>query len=129
MDSQARILVIDDDPLFVETTKTVLESKDYQVITAFDGDEGLQKARDEKPDLILLDIIMPTQDGFQVCEQIKGNPQLAEIPVIILTSFAKQKGETNIPVSAGFQLEAEGYLDKPVDPKELLEYVEKMLSN
>jgi len=129
VDSQARILVIDDDPLFVETTKTVLESKDYQVITAFDGDEGLQKARDEKPDLILLDIIMPTQDGFQVCEQIKGNPQLAEIPVIILTSFAKQKGETNIPVSAGFQLEAEGYLDKPVDPKELLEYVEKMLSN
>ena len=85
MDSQARILVIDDDPLFVETTKTVLESKDYQVITAFDGDEGLQKARDEKPDLILLDIIMPTQDGFQVCEQIKGNPQLAEIPVIILS--------------------------------------------
>ena len=129
MDSQARILVIDDDPLFVETTKTVLESKDYQVITAFDGDEGLQKARDEKPDLILLDIIMPTQDGFQVCEQIKGNPQLAEIPVIILTSFAKQKGETNIPVSAGFQLEAEGYLDKPVDPKELLEYVGKMLGN
>ena len=129
MDSQARILVIDDDHVFVETTKTVLESKDYQVITAFDGDEGLQKARDEEPDLILLDIIMPTQDGFHVCEQIKGNPQLADIPVIILTSFAKQKGETNIPVSAGFQLEAEGYLDKPVDPKELLEYVGKMLNN
>ena len=129
MDSQARILVIDDDPLFVKTTKTILESKDYQVITAFDGDEGLQKARDEEPDLILLDIIMPTQDGFHVCEQIKGNPQLAGIPVIILTSFAKKKGETNIPVSAGFQLEAEGYLDKPVDPKELLEYVGKMLSN
>jgi len=129
VDSQARILVIDDDHVFVETTKTVLESEDYQVITAFDWDEGLQKARDEEPDLILLDIIMPTQDGFRVCEQIKGNPQLADIPVIILTSFAKQKGETNIPVSAGFQLEAEGYLDKPVDPKELLEYVGKMLSN
>ena len=85
MDSQARILVIDDDPVLVESTKTVLESKDYQVITAFDGDEGLQKARDEKPDLILLDIIMPTQDGFHVCEQIKGNPGLADIPVIMLT--------------------------------------------
>ena len=127
MNSQARILVIDDDPLFVETTKTILESKDYQIITAFDGDEGLQKARDEEPDLILLDIIMPTQDGFHVCEQIKRNPQLADIPVIILTSFARKKGETNIPVSAGFQLEAEGYLDKPVDPNELLAYVGKML--
>lgn len=129
MDSQAKILVIDDDPVFVKTTKTILESKNYQVITAFDGDEGLQKARDEEPNLILLDIIMPTQDGFHVCEQIKGNPQLADIPVIILTSFAKQKGGTNIPVSAGFGLEAEGYLDKPVDPTALLEYVGKMLSD
>ena len=129
MDSQAKILVIDDDPVFVKTTKTILESRNYQVITAFDGDEGLQKARDEEPNLILLDIIMPTQDGFHVCEQIKGNPQLADIPVIILTSFAKQKGGTNIPVSAGFGLEAEGYLDKPVDPTALLEYVGKMLSD
>jgi two-component system alkaline phosphatase synthesis response regulator PhoP len=127
VDSQARILVIDDDPVFVEATKTVLESENYQVITASDGDKGLQTAEEVTPDLILLDIIMPTQDGFHVCEQLKGNPKLADIPVIMLTSFAKQKGETNIPVSAGFQLEAEGYLDKPVDPNELLEYVGKML--
>jgi len=124
---RARILVVDDDTVFVETTKAVLESKDYHVITAFDGDEGLQKVRDEKPDLILLDVIMPTQDGFHVCEQIKKNPQLADIPVIILTSFAKKRGETNIPVSAGLELEAEGYLDKPVSPEELLNYVGKML--
>jgi CheY-like chemotaxis protein len=127
VDRQARILVVDDDPVFVETTKAVLESKDYQVITALDGDEGLQKVRDEKPDLILLDVIMPTQDGFHVCEQIKKNPQLADIPVVILTSFAKKRGETNIPVSAGLELEAEGYLDKPVSPEELLNYVGKML--
>ncbi len=127
MEGRARILVIDDDPVFVEATKTVLESKDYQVITASDGNEGLQKAEKEKPDLILLDIIMPTQDGFHVCEQLKGNPELADIPVIMLTSFARQKGETNIPVSAGFQLEAEGYLDKPVEPNELIEYVGKMI--
>ncbi len=127
MAKRARILVVDDDTVFVETTKAVLESKDYHVITAFDGDEGLQKVRDEKPDLILLDVIMPTQDGFHVCEQIKKNPQLADIPVIILTSFAKKRGETNIPVSAGLELEAEGYLDKPVSPEELLNYVGKML--
>jgi CheY-like chemotaxis protein len=127
VDRQARILVVDDDPVFVESTKAVLESKDYQVITAFDGDEGLQKVWDEKPDLILLDVIMPTQDGFDVCEQIKKNPQLADIPVIILTSFAQKRGETNIPANAGLQLEAEGYLDKPVNPEELLNYVGKIL--
>lgn len=127
MDKQVRILVIDDDPVFVESTKTVLESKDYQVLTALDGDIGLQKVREEKPDLVLLDIIMPTQDGFHVCEEIKKDPQLADIPVVMLTSFAQKKGETNIPVSAGLELEAEGYIDKPVDPEELLRYIEKML--
>ena len=127
MDKQVRILVIDDDPVFVESTKTVLESKDYQVLTALDGDIGLQKVREEKPDLVLLDIIMPTQDGFHVCEEIKKDPQLADIPVVMLTSFAQKKGETNIPVSAGLELEAEGYIDKPVDPEELLIYIEKML--
>ena len=127
MDKQVRILVIDDDPVFVESTKTVLESKDYQVLTALDGDIGLQKVREEKPDLVLLDIIMPTQDGFHVCEEIKKDPQLADIPVVMLTSFAQKKGETNIPVSAGLELEAEGYIDKPVDPEELLRYVGKIL--
>lgn len=127
MERQARILIVDDDPVFVKITKTVLESKNYQVITALDGDEGLQRAQDEKPDLILLDIIMPTKDGFHVCEQLKKNPQLADVPVIILTSFAKQKGATNIPVSAGLELEAEGYMDKPVDPEELLKLVGGML--
>ncbi len=127
MDGQARILIVDDDPVFVNTIKAVLESSNYQVITASDGDEGLNKAKDEKPDLILLDIIMPTKDGFHVCEQLKHDSQLASIPVIILTSFAKYKGETNIPVSAGLELEAEGYLEKPVNPEALLHYVAELL--
>ena len=83
MANQAKILVVDDDPVFVEATKSVLENKNYQVSTAYDGDEGLQKVKEERPDLIILDIIMPTKDGFTVCEQLKGNPQFSEIPVII----------------------------------------------
>ncbi len=122
----ATILLVDDDPVFVDATKTVLESQ-YQVITAYDGDEGLEKARKQKPDLILLDIIMPTQDGFYVCEQLKKDPKLANIPVIMLTSFAQHGRETNIPVSAGLELEAEGYMDKPVSPDALLMQVGSML--
>lgn len=129
MARQAKILIVDDDPVFVKATTTVLESKSYQVDAAFDGDEGLQKVQDEKPDLIILDIIMPTKDGFTVCEQLKGDPQLSKIPVLILTSFAERGGETNIPVSAGLTLEAEDYIDKPVSPDELLRRVERMLKN
>ena len=127
MAKQAKILVVDDDPVFVKATKTVLESKDYQVSTASDGDEGLRKAKDEKPDLIILDIIMPTKDGFQACEELKRDPKLSKIPVIMLTSFAERRGETSIPVSRGFGLEAEDYIDTPVKPEELLRRVEKQL--
>jgi two-component system alkaline phosphatase synthesis response regulator PhoP len=126
MAEPAKILLVDDDPVFVEVTKTVLESK-YRVVTAYDGDEGLLKARKEKPDLILLDIIMPTKDGFHVCKQLKEDSNLAEIPVIMLTSFAQHRGETNIPISAGFELEAEGYIDKPISPDALLKQVGAML--
>jgi len=122
MTQKAKILVVDDDPVFVEVTKTVLE-KQYEVVTAGDGDEGLLKAQSEKPDLILLDIIMPMKDGFHVCKQLKQEPALADIPVIMLTSFAQHRGETKIPISAGLDLQAEGYLDKPVSPEELLRQV------
>jgi len=127
MGRQAKILLVDDDTVFVEATKAVLEAKNYQVSTAYDGDEGLEKVQEEKPDLIILDIIMPTKDGFSVCEQLKSDPKFSKIPILILTSFAEKHGETDIPVSAGFSLEAEDYIDKPVSPNELLNRVERAL--
>jgi CheY-like chemotaxis protein len=126
MTETSKILLVDDDPVFIEATRTVLESK-YNVIVAYDGDTGLIKAREENPDLILLDIIMPTKDGFHVCKQLKEDSKLAKIPVVILTSFAQHRGETNIPVSAGFELEAEGYIDKPISPSSLLQQVDEAL--
>ena len=127
--AKARILMVDDDKVLVAATKVVLESKGYQVSTAYDGDEGLTKAKAEKPDLIILDIIMPTQDGFTVCEQIKSDPEMEKIPILIMTSFAQDKGKTNIPANAGLSLEAEGYVDKPVSPEQLLGLIEKMLAS
>lgn len=127
MERNARILIIDDDPDFVAATKTVLESKPYEVLVAYDGDEGLAKTREERPDLIILDIIMPCQDGFRVCEEIKDDPELTEIPVIILTSLSQRWGETTFSVTQGLTLEAEDYIDKPVAPHELLRRVEERL--
>ena len=127
MDKKARILLVDDDVDFVESTKTILESKPYEVIVAKDGDEGLKKAREAKPDLIILDVIMPVKDGFTAAEQLKTDPQLSRIPTIMLTAFAEKHAEASIPVSRGFTLEAEDYIEKPVAPKELLARVEKQL--
>jgi len=127
MEKIAKILLVDDDPDFIETTKIVLETKPYQIIIASNGDEGLRKAREEKPDLILLDVIMPVKDGFTAAEQLKKDPQLRKIPTLMLTAFATKGRETSIPVSRGFDLQTEDYIDKPVSPEELLARVEKHL--
>lgn len=127
MTPQAKILIVDDDPVLVKATTAVLESANYKVVAAYDGEEGLAKVASDKPDLIILDVIMPNKDGFAVCEQLKGDNKYADIPVIMLTSFAEKKGETSIPVSAGLTLEAEDYIDKPVKPDELLFRVARLL--
>jgi len=127
MKKRAKILLVDDDEDFVESTKTILESKPYEVIVAGNGDEGLRKAREEKPDLILLDVIMPVKDGFTAAEQLKKDPQLSKIPTLMLTAFAAKVTETSIPLSRGFTLETEDYIDKPVSPEELLARVERQL--
>jgi len=127
LERKARIMIVDDDADFVESTKIILESKPYEVIVATDGDEGLRKAREESPDLILLDIIMPVKDGFTAAEQLKKDPKLAKIPVLMLTSYSTKGSGTGIPLSRGYTLEAEDYIDKPISPRDLLAAVEKYL--
>jgi len=124
---KAKILLIDDDADFVESTKIVLESKPYEVIVAFDGDDGLRKAREESPDLILLDVIMPVENGFTAAQQLKKDPKLSEIPVLMLTSYATKGAGTGIPRSRGLEVEYEDYIDKPVSPDDLLAIVAKHL--
>ena len=129
MQRQAKILLVDDDPDFVEATKAVLEGK-YQVITAYNGNEGLEKVVEEKPDLIILDVIMPEKDGFTVCKELKENPHyyfFSKIPVLLLTVFGRGVEETNTPLSAGVNTQAEDYVQKPVSPEELLKRAEELL--
>jgi DNA-binding response OmpR family regulator len=118
---------VDDDPDFVATTKMVLESRsDYQVFTASDSVFALSTAKAEKPDLIVLDVIMPFDDGFAAARQLKADPELSTIPIIILTSFSYRMGETDVSVAQGMELEAEDYVEKPVSPQELLRRVDKL---
>ena len=123
-----KILLIDDDLDFLNATETVLRSKSkYEVITATDGNTGLAKAKEEKPDLILLDIIMPIEDGFAAAKKLKADPELQDIPVVLLTSFSQRLGETNLAVSQGLDLDVEDYLEKPIEPQALLQKVEQVL--
>jgi DNA-binding response OmpR family regulator len=123
-----KILLVDDDQDFVDATKMVLESRpEYKVLTASDGVFGLPIARAEKPDLIVLDVIMPFEDGFTAARQFKADPEVAGIPIIMLTSFSQRIGETDISLSQGMNLNAEDYIEKPVSPDELLRRVDKLL--
>lgn len=110
----ATILVIDDDELVSRTLQRALKMYDYQVMTANSGIEGLQLARRHRPDLFILDIMMPGVDGYQVCRQIRGDPLLKDLPVLFLT--AKAKDEDKIE---GFRAGADDYLVKPFNMQEL----------
>lgn len=110
----ATILVIDDDELVSRTLQRVLKTYGHQVMAANSGTEGLQLARRHRPDLFILDIMMPGMDGYQVCRQIRGDPLLTDLPVLFLT--AKAKDEDKIE---GFRAGADDYLTKPFNMEEL----------
>ncbi|MHC4174385.1 MAG: response regulator [Planctomycetota bacterium] len=126
----AKILIVDDDLDFTKAIKVVLESEQYTVVTAANRTEGMEKIRIDKPDLVMLDVMMSTwQDGFEMSRELKKDPQCKDIPILILTAV---KGRTGI----GFKstagdpvwLPVDGFLDKPVEPQALLAEVQKLLS-
>lgn len=125
----SKILIVDDDPDLVEAVTMILESKNYDVVAAYGGIEGLEKAKTENPDLIVLDVMMPDKDGYAVCKDLKADPKYREIPILLLTAVVSQ-----IPKSSrwthqmGLETEAEDYIDKPVEPAELVKRIEILLS-
>lgn len=117
-----KILIIDDSPLITDMTKEMLEAGGYQVIIANDGMAGLEKAREEKPNLILLDVMMPKMDGFQVCRMLKFDEDYKDIPIIMLTARGQAKDK-----EMGTQVGANDFITKPYQPEDLLAKVKKYL--
>jgi len=125
----AKVLIVDDDPDIVEAMKIVLENKEYRVSVAKDGEEGLRKAEIEKPDLIILDVMMETKDkGFEVARKIKRNKSLGHIPIIMLTAI-KQNTGLDFKKEAGDDvwLPVDDYCDKPLNPEQLISKVEQFI--
>ena len=124
----AKILVVDDDPDLVESVTKLLEDKNHQVVQAYGGIEGLEKARKEKPDAIILDVMMDDKDGYQVCKELKADPDCKNIPVLLLTAVVSQIPSTSYTHRMGMETEADDYVDKPVEPNELVRLVERLLA-
>ncbi|MBN2130607.1 MAG: response regulator [Sedimentisphaerales bacterium] len=126
---QGRILIIDDDPDITEAMTVVLENKGYEVQSALDGTEGMERLKQARPDLIVLDVMMRTsQEGFDFSRALKQNSDYKDIPILMLTAV-KQKTGLDFKTEAGNEswLPVEEFLDKPVKPDVLLEKVESLL--
>jgi two-component system alkaline phosphatase synthesis response regulator PhoP len=107
--------------------KMALEQANYEVCYAYNGKEGLEKAVQEKPDLIVLDVMMPEKDGFITCGELKKKPETSSVPVIILTSIESSSLVFPDAEKAADSPHADEYIDKPVDPNFLLKRVERLL--
>jgi two-component system cell cycle response regulator len=121
--SKEKILVVDDFVQNVELLEELLITADYDVSTAYDGEEALKKAHEEKPDLILLDIMMPKMDGYEVCEALRNADDTKDIPIIFVTAKTEVKDWTH----AIFNMGANSYITKPINSKKLVEKVKSVL--
>lgn len=122
MGDKKRVLIVDDERDLVETISFRLEAAGYEVLSAYDGQEGLEKARDEKPDLILLDVMMPKMDGYQVCRFLKFDEDFKNIPIVMLTARG-QESDKNTGAGVG----ADAYITKPFDSASLLLKIKELL--
>ena len=117
-----KVLVIDDDPVIVELLRVNFEIEGFEVISAGDGREGFERARSDRPDLVLSDIMMPRYDGLQLLTQLKADPATRSLPVILLSAKA-QSSEIQRGIEAG----AADYVTKPFDPLDLIERVQQVV--
>jgi DNA-binding response OmpR family regulator len=126
---QGKILVVDDDPDILEALSMILESQGYQVVTARDGIEALANLKAEKPDLMILDLLMPKMDGWAVCKELQ-DPRWAkyrDIPILILTSVREEASRRRYELETGLELDVDDYVEKPISPDILLERVGRLI--
>ena len=124
MSEKQLVLVVDDDPDLVEAVSMKLESLKYRVAKAYDGQEAMEKITQEKPVLIILDVMMPRKNGWEVCDEIKNNDDLKDIIIILLTAVADSVKSTSYTHHDGKTTLADDYIPKPIDLDKLMEIVQ-----
>lgn len=128
MSGGKRILVIDDDPDFLDYVQIILAANDYEVATATNAEEGLAMARQERPDLVIVDVMMSyTLDGWTVSREMRASPELADVPVMMVSAIVSDQDEEFFPSDK--EMLADDFVRKPVDPAELLRCIRELIGN
>ena len=118
-----KILLVDDEPSLVKLVKRRLEAEGFNVCVAVDGEEALVKVREEEPHLIILDVMLPRLNGYEVCRKLKNDSRYSEIPIILFTALVQEKDE-----KIGLECGADGYIRKPFRAPELMEKIRTLLT-
>jgi DNA-binding response OmpR family regulator len=127
MSSQPLILVVDDDPDLVESVCMKLENENYRTAKAYDGVEAWEKIKEERPAMLILDVMMPNKNGYQLCDEIKKNEEYKDITVLLLTAVADAVTSTNYTHYDGITTLADDFIPKPIDLDKLMEIVKDYL--
>ena len=124
-----KILVVDDDPDILAALTMILDSQGYQVVTAEDGVEGLANLKAEKPDLMILDLLMPKMDGFALLKELREPrwSEFSDMPILILTSVREEASRRRYELETGVELGVDDYVEKPISPDILLKRVERLI--
>ncbi|MEE4355960.1 MAG: response regulator [Desulfococcaceae bacterium] len=125
--SKKRILVVDDEPDFAAIVQKNLKKEGFDVEVAYDGGQAMSKIKAHPPDAIVLDVMMPEKDGYEVCKELKESDEYCDIPVVMLTAVADHVGSTRYSHSDGMSMEADDYLPKPASAEEITDSIRSLL--
>lgn len=128
MNDKKKVLVVDDEPDFVAVVQSNLEKEGFEVDVAYNGVEGLEKVKTFQPDCIVLDVMMPEMDGFEVCKELKKNEAFSDIPIVMLTAVASHVSSTRYSHYDGMSMEADDYLAKPASAEQITNSVRSVLN-
>ncbi len=127
MPEKKKILIVDDEPDFCSIVQGNLEKEGFAVEVAYDGVEGLEKIKQDPPDAIVLDVMMPEKDGYAVCRELKADDKFRDIPVLMLTAVASHVSSTKYSHHDGMSMEADDYLPKPASAEQITESLKGLL--
>ena len=127
MSAKKRILVVDDEPDFCLIVQGQLEKEGFEVDVAYNGVEGLERVQENPPDAIVLDVMMPEKDGYEVCKELKEDDNFCDIPVLLLTAVASHVTSTRYSHADGMATEADDYIAKPASAEEISQSLKRML--
>ena len=127
VEKEPYVLIVDDDPDILEGIITVLETQSYRLATARDGKKCMEMIEEEVPDLLILDLLMPRMDGWGVIRELRSEPRYTNIPIMVLTTVIEDASRRRYELETGMAMDIQDYVQKPVQPAELIRLVEKLL--